>query len=1035
MWWPHERCTGNPDGIPAAERGFVLTRTEIASVILVACLAAGTSHAGQPPVPSHAEVQASLQLANRFFDGYRFVQAKAICDRLLEQSLIDTETLETALYLQARCMLELAQGSGHELDQAIEKLAIVADNRLEFEKPIHDKNARFWIGRAYLKAGKPALAVQHFKRITDLGEKVELDAQSRWYLAQALQAQAAQIQAREPQEEPAIARQRDQLRQEAITRLLEISFTYPNSPFYQDAELALIHLRMDLREYPEAAKRADDFLRHEGISPRHYAETLLCRAQCAYWTGELLAAIQFYEKLLQADGLTPAVQLDALHGLGWSLSRVARTAGREQSVQYYTRARRRLERAYQCMPEPDSRRPTTLHTLCEVLVELGLHKEALEQLDPLLADPGWKDRAHYLAGLACRGLQQYAEAVDHFEQALHLVRPRGTSDLLMEILHHLAELESERGMYAAALYYCREVGQHARALRDHAAVAESELGVARAMIGLGQPDPLRHRLAAQSLLQALLRILPSGATSPPPGLADEEVRFRLACLQQWSAAGPRNYERALDALTLLRQRYQDRVRADELAFEEGQALFLQAEYAGRSHLAEGALTEKQIQAVFHTYEAAAEHMQDSLHANPRGHWAPKASCTLGRIFAAKGRFAFQVARMFDPQEGRPYRDEGKKMLEWALPPFRDAIKTAGPDTRLRLQSHHELGRTYYDLEEFAQAEQEFETLVGDPDLDEVSRIAATRDWADALDRLGRSDEAVLRLGPDIGKDLASTILAGIFLEKLQRPQDAYRTYRSGLSAEAATEPDEQARAAEVQYRAYALALSQAQGIVAPGEVTALQATAVENLQQLIRNHPDTPWAATALLSLGDYLLNRPEGWRQALQTARDALTNSTDRNRPAVLQAGHILAGRALLSGGQSEAAAEAFDKALQIDLPTETGRSRHATAMRERGNAARALRRYNDALDYYGRVFVSFHQITAEADLARIASAEIYLQLSRQAQAQARQTTNTDLAQQHRTDAAAYLERAFDTLVQGHDRQAMLDCRQRLERAIKESP
>ncbi len=1015
--------------------------------------AAGESAAGKSGI-SPAEIHNRIEEVKRYFSAYRFDQARRLCRKMLERGIVDDSLHEEVLFWEARAAFELAGHDRKKLQAAIEIFRKISENLLLNEHQHRDKDALFWIGRAYLRAGNPKAASAVFSRLSGLGSQAGLDADYRWYWARALRMQADGLSS-EGKSAQQVIQERKKLWLSAKQKLLQIALVYENSSHYQDAEIALIQLDMQLGEYRDAEIRAGDLLQKHGLAGKTRRNAMLYRARCAYLVGDFDRAVRFYGSFLAEDGLGRQMRLEGLYELGRCLYQVARGAGGLQARDYLVRARRRLQQALQLMGSDNARRLPGIHVYCQILVELGENKAAIDLMGPILNDAAWADQAHYLAGRACRGLGRLDSAIRYFSACLARTRMLGPTEFVMDVLRNLAELEEKRKDFASAFLYYRQTGMVARVLRNQAVMAAADMGLARSLVGLGRRNRSEGDIAAAPMAAACLRLLIAGGTREiDPFSALDEFDFQVRRMRLQADKGIRIYDSALAILEKLQQRYQDRVRQDELAFEQGMALFLKAETMARAALSGGRLDMGGLTRIVKLYEQAAERMAVAGQVNPRGSWAPGSNFQLGRIHASRGRFSFKVAEILEltgrRTEAGNYREEGKKVLGWARSPFRLAIKTAGADVDLRTAARMDLGQTYFELEEFSKAAREFQLLADDPEIHESTRAAATRMWARALDRLGMTDEAITRLRPDVGRYLASAILEGQLLEKQGHPRDAYNSYRAVFRANRASVPanDTPGLAAEAAFRAWSLALAQAEAIAgSDGDAEAVRNTAVRELEKTAAEHLASEWSARALFTLGDYLLGREQGWRRVRKIARKyaalalarleqakAVSNDEKRDLAGLLQAMYLLEGKALLAGNQSRAAALVLERADMGDGKSPEQRTRTALALMELGNAAMLQKDENAAIRFYADVFARFDDVVAVADSARITLAKIYARRAREAFAAAAANKDPKAARPVLETAQTWLRRAREVLEHGHDRGRMLQEQRKLER-LEQSP
>ena len=261
------------------------------------------------------------------------------------------------------------------------------------------------------------------------------------------------------------------------------------------------------------------------------------------------------------------------------------------------------------------------------------------------------------------------------------------------------------------------------------------------------------------------------------------------------------------------------------------------------------------------------------------------------------------------------------------------------------------------------------------------KIAALRDMATALSQKRRKAEAVELLMPYVDKDILSALKAGEILIELRQPRRAYETMVAGISAATGRENTPRLDLARTVYTAHVLGLNSAADIVrSPADIPAQEAVSADALLRLSADYPGTAWASMALLDLGRWLLDLGR-WQEAVDKAAAGIEAlRQDLRAVDTVQALYLLAGRGYMEGGRSgenpellRKAQEMFAQAERAATRSDLGRQQRAAAIREQGNAALALGNADEALRFYGRVFSIFFNEYEQADLARIAAAQIH--------------------------------------------------------------
>ncbi len=953
---------------------------------------------------------------------------------------------EAVKYFLARCHFEEA---GQDLDRLLhtrDELLWLGENRDHFSHPAYTQEALFWAGRAQLQRETlaaaqdrtltdPVTSAMLFQRLLNVEAPVEIESEASRHLASALLTEAQNLAGmdeagwqnylkRQNPPLPAAAAgpaeggewlaareaRRRELLLEAKKYLERVAVLTPNQPHRREVELGVIEILFALRDYPETLRLAAGFLERETTPDTLRAKVCLFSAQCRFQQGEFDSARGEFEALLAKEQPDPETRLSALCGLGWTCRQLARTAGPERQTLYLNQAKLALTRALgdgNNLVSP-TRRARIIYNLGEIRLDLGEFAEVRSELQELLDDPRLGVKAHFLSGQAARRQGDYGAALAHFEQVFQLAQGQEGLAFSLETLLSLAELEQERGECALALIYCRRAVEVASLLSDLASLTKAQVGAAEALIGLGAPDQTRETTAAREAAESLARLGFAASTGRQLAAAADRAESRLQAWRLWR--GPQapdylggNYDRALETLNLLRQRYSERVPLDLLDYLEGETRFLKAEVLSR-HALELPGEKLQLAPVYELFDQAGAALRRAEAANSRGQLAPRISCLLGRVFRQRGLLSLAQAERLRRHEFREEAQaaaaEGNKNLDWSQTPFQQAVRMAGSDWRLRADSLRELGESNFELGRYDEAAQSFSELARDPAIKSEERLAATRRLAECLAREGNPAEAEKKLRPFAAVDPASAVLRGNLLLELDRPGDAYRAYRSGLSGGGADSP----WTSELRYRAGRLVLTQAEAASAGFDPAALRDQAVQDLQRLIVDRPQSAWACRAALALGDYFLAGKQD--AALAALVGKLIAADPQIPPPLRQTGLLVQGRQLAARGDYVAAEAAFAQAVGIRQNENDVllRRQAAEAELERGLAAGQLKQADKALTCLNRVFAAYPDEPEVADRARLAAAELR-------------------ARENRYDLA------FAILEGGSDRQAMLDKKIELEK------
>lgn len=1019
----------------------------LAALLLGWVSGAWAGEADAPEVSVRQEIRDTLRVARRYFMGGRYEQAQALYAGLLARSdfgplipydvatkadfaRIDMDprptrtnnaegeraaerhkalynerrTLrqrqrEEAYYFLARCRLEEARAQDGPFDEAIRDLLRVGRNEFRFDRPEHARAALFWAARAQGFAGRHAAAIETYREIVGLGGNPEMEGEVAWHLVKSLRSRIEELQATagvgDARANEAIGR----LRTVAIETLLRIVTTLPDSPFAGDAQVLLMKMRFEAGQHEDSAETAERLSKELSGDDPEFAGAQAILGQIAMAKGDVAEAVSFFDQAASAPGCPPETRISAQLDLGRCHALLAQTAAAEGREAHLRKARTALRVAVEAMPRESTERPSALLALGDVLVRLGEYEDAVVYLDQIANRKEVRTEARYLRGIAQRGLGKFPQAVHDFESVLADAESGESRTFLMRVLAGLAQLESDRGQFGAALIHYHAARERARAQWDFPVVAESDIGIAWSRLHLGRKQEKRQMQAeerAASALVSLLAIRPDGDPNDSRhALRRSLLRFQAVELE--SRAGPANCEKAIAIVNELRQRDADRVRGDKLDFIEGQALAIMAGEKARSALEQRWLDAYAVRTVSEAYLKTTEVLSNAVQSNPRGAYAAETNYVLAETHRVWARFLLTVAERHEREErtvqAQSERQDGKQQLHKSAAPYARAAALAPIGSEMRSQARMQLGLTYLALEESDRARDAFQVLADNPDLPEAIRRTATRLWALALDRSGSWEEALAKLQPQVRVDLHSAVQAGRLLERIEQPRKAYETYRAGLlEAHDARSGADRKLAAELLYRRYALGLAHAEDLTVADGVREMREDAEAGLRRVMEKHTDTDWATLAMLSLGRYLLQN--GRVDEAKALAEWGRKSADEN-DEILRASYLIGGRArrdeeefeifrrwLMQAVPKTRAEAAADWADQVDpLQLDLGASLTANvsdliaaeALRSIADAARVEGQADLALDLYAKVYAQYPQIAAEADRARIGAAEIH--------------------------------------------------------------
>jgi len=520
-------------------------------------------------------------------------------------------------------------------------------------------------------------------------------------------------------------------------------------------------------------------------------------------------------------------------------------------------------------------------------------------------------------------------------------------------------------------------------VRDFEATVVAQTGMARTRFALAGavdedlftgmegalPPNQRRRQAAERLADAF-----AGLWTAEPGRESSELLVSLALaaegLDEETAAMDEQLASALRLVRHLRERRPGPSSAGDLAELEGRAERLAAAREARAFLEGGDVgDEARVMEILARFERSADNLRSA--AATRG---AEASYEQGRVMLAAGRFLARLADRLEERGRAPdasdWRAVAHRRTEDALAPFARAMRTADAGDSVRLRAAWGRARTLEWLNDLQPAIREYSALAVHADAPPALRAMAARRLALNLVALGNVAEAAERLRPFVTADAGVALLAGVLREELGDWRGAWLAYRfasdPGIPA---APPDDPERANEARARTILLALRRPDA--AERDVSEALAWAREDAAQMGREAPESTWTREALRGAATSWTREEGGWERAYRMARIGLSPDAPA---AMRRAMHVVAGQALLAGGDTKEALVEFDLAREIaGFDPEARRDLAAAAVgtaeayEKEGRADVARRTYEDVIALYP-------EAAEWADRARLALARLVL-------------------------------------------------------------
>lgn len=913
---------------------------------------------------------------------------------------------EMVFFYRARSVYEqaLIKRDNTGVRKGIDEFSYLAANLYSFESPQYQAQSYYWMGAAYFYLGEYNAAVKALREVAENSPSPALDVKSSLLLADSLR-NLADIVGQRPEDRPSrspldlpedpvkILKSRAALLREAEQELSKIFTIHPQSRYDAETELRLIGLRFQLKEYEDTERLAGDLLKRVTPGSENYAKASYYEANSVYLQGRIVEAVELFRKAIEGNkNASPAVKADLLYGYGWANARLAQSSSPESRLVSLTRAQAALRQAITLMSYGLKRQKAILN-LAPVLIQMELYQDALGYLHDLLNDPRFTLQANYLAGMAASGAGSLEQAARYFNAVIEYSGGGAGSRITLDALLALAELERQRSAYAEAYEYFRMAQDSAVKQRQFDLVARASLGMAVAKAELGYFDSQRRQEAARRFAESLLALAAVSSSSLDDiHTMTRMLVFRAEALKQWSNAGTDNLDQAEDILKKLKGRLLPRLREDELKYVQGKVYYLKAQNLLKGMPLGFNSQVSEYDEIFEIYESSEEILNNSLAANPRGAISSRARYLLGSIYDSIADLKIRLAGFLRTRglgaEAVVYEEEGVKGYQKSVKPLSLAIVDSLADAQLRIDARALIGKTYLalgrfndDPVQFEKGLDEFRILVNEPTISPERKIEAVGDMATALSEKKRKQEAVNLLLPYITRNINTAIQASSILLELKQSRKAYEVLIEAIAAAGKRKGDDFSSVPEAIFIAHSLGLERANELArSPSEVKQQQEVSADALLRMSQSYPGSDWASKALLVYGNWMLDNGK-WKEVISQVDAGLGKLRGQSRAVdTIQALYILKGKALMIAGKQSGSADYFNQARaefaraeRAATMSKLGRTQRAQAIREQGNAYRELGDTDEALRYYGRVFSIFYNEYHQADLARIAAAQIH--------------------------------------------------------------
>ncbi len=866
----------------------------------------------------------------------------------------------------------------------------LANNRYLLPEPAYNVQAAYWAGRSYESADLYGQAVDMYGRVGGLSLPQGMEGDAAQRMSRNLRLMAEEIPFPGTQRD---RQRRDQLLNQAIAELDRARLAFPIGERRKEIELDLIALRLARRDEQyvrEAATEAEAYIAREAAKDALRARAVIYRARAAALLGESEAAANWYRRAVEEEEPEPEDAREAELGLALALGEMANSQEPQTRMRMLAQAAAAMQAALADAPA-SARWDGVRVILAETLLELQQPTAALEALYPTMQADRVNHQIWQTAGTAELRRGRLTEALEYLYPATRPTNPQPR--LRLSAARDAAYAANVRRDYGIALALNHQASRMLRSTRLYSSLMVSEFQAMEILLRLGrasgpvslsgdvelmqaEPDASALGIAEQrdagveKVAEALGRLLAGGG--------DADTGYDLATEAEaainWSQDGMEQLELALAMIRHLSLRKPQGVTDSALASSQGEARQALALARAEKLLGGGEPSDDEVGRILADFAAAAE----SYQAASAGGLSSTDSLDQGMVNMESGAFLMRLAERWERGEwssrAMMWREEARLRIEASLRPFNQTIATSGGSSLAARRARWSRGRALELLGEYRPAAADYLSLMNNSELPRVVRANAARRWAQCMDQLGETRQAMLRLAVFADNDAESALLDGKLAEKAGIYPEAYTRYVYAANPDApALPPHTPWRSQEAAYLAGRLAL------VHPSETRPRQppAETVEEGRQLLERaaleQPKGAWTIPMLGLLGENLLGRDENsWRQVHELAV-RLAGSPEAG-PNVRRSMLVLSAKALSEGGEQEEALDQLDNARDIADSGPAARATDAAITLETARIFRKQSRPDDALRAYADVFAIYPEAVEMADAARLEAAEMLL-------------------------------------------------------------
>lgn len=936
--------------------------------------------------------------ARIYFNSSQYQQAYDQFNQYIKLYPEGTFAEEAKFYL-ARCRYEQSE------DETYLKEALQRFDHLVKAYPLgkHTAEAYYWAGNTYLKIAKNKtgeekikqlqLALGKFNAILDKVPRGNLDFNNRFSRSSCM-GLIGEITENEDEKQEYLTK--------AVRSLQLIITNYSTNKEKYIAEAKLIEFLYKSKDYDQAISEARDFEKAYTKSEL-LAGVLYYHAESLYYIGQLKEAVTKYEEAFKKASLEEkpdeAILYNSKLGAGWSYFRLASSTVGDTKKKYLIPASTAFRRSLEKMPHNDIRRKQTNFKLAECLVELAEYRGALKLLDELYDDENFVVKANFLAGKAASGIKDFEASKRYFSQATYKAKENNNIKLLLDSYIELAKIELMTNSPANAYLIFDSAISTATSVRDKSSLAEARLGAARSLLDIGEMDKDNNSYI-DSITNNFIVLTQASAINPDRVRPAEKLfltsynatkvlhRDKIECLEK--AFDIINYESA-DA---------ESIRYDELFYLRGRILFAIANYKSSAlDLSTGSakVSSSLGEEMQSNYTKALTSFKKSISANPRGTFAAKTMLEIGRLQFRLGNLLSDFAGKFSHQEDETlaqiYQERSHKYLS-QIPDFLTSLQSLDAELNTVLSAKHLLGNTYVALHKYTNAENIFRALLNEPRMPLKLRIESASNLSEILSQQGRTEEAINILKPYIKPNLSRKIIlqAGSLFKNSNLYTKAIEIFKIVYDYSEPKTKIERSLQAEIL-----LCLNQSSLEIVKIQSGLYQSSdllekTISGLLKIAENFPETPSASQALVSLGQYYIDK-KNYDKAIQTAQKGLgifDIGEFRQEMFLLIAKTCMAsGDDLLSSGNKSKAATFYERAMEnyrqveiLKYQSKKGREYRAQATFGIATAYKNIGDENKAIGRYAYVFAHYPDLITLADNARIEAAKILVENKQHKQA-----------------------------------------------------